>query len=122
VKLAAFRTTVEHDRPLLETSIYIGATAHVASRLIAVRVPEVSVNKRRRIARKTAQKKGYTPSQTHLTLMAWNLLVTNVPPTLWNTATIVKVYPLRWQIERIFKSWKSYLHVASITTQKEDST
>ena len=85
-------------------------------------MPEAIVNERRRIARKNAKKKGYTPSQAHLTLMAWNLFITNVPPTIWKTETVVNVYPLRWQIELIFKSWKSYLHLASLTTKKEDST
>ena len=85
-------------------------------------MPEVIVNERRRIARKNAKKKGDTPSQAHLTLLAWNLFITNVPPTIWKTATIVHVYPLRWQIELIFKSWKSALHLASLTTKKEDST
>ena len=54
--------------------------------------------------------------------MAWNLFITNVPPTIWTTATVPKVYPMRWQIELIFKSWKSYLHLAALTTTKEDST
>jgi len=35
---------------------------------------------------------------------------------------VVKVYPIRWQIELMFKSWKSYLHVASINTKKADTT
>jgi hypothetical protein len=74
MKLAEFLTTVEHDCPLLEKSIYLGATKRVAARLMAVRRPEAIVNKRRRIARKNAQKKGYTPSQAHLTLMSWHLL------------------------------------------------
>ena len=122
VKLAEFLTAVEGDLLLLEKAISIGTTARVAARLIAVRMPEAIVNARRRIARKNAKKKGYTPSQAHLTVMAWNLFITNVPPTIWKTATIIKVYPLRWQIELIFKSWKSYLHLASLTTKKEDAT
>jgi Transposase DDE domain len=122
IKLAEVLTAVAHDIPLLETSIFIGATERVAARLIAVRMPEAIVNERRRMARKNAKKKGYTPSQAHLTLMAWNLFITNVPPAIWPTATIVYVYPLRWQIELIFKSWKSYLHLASLTTKKEDPT
>src|SRR5262245_52290969 len=122
VKLAELLTTIEHDLALLETSIYMGATEHVASRLIAVRMPEAIVNERRRLAREKAQKQCYTSSHAHLTLMAWNLFATNVPTTISNAPTIVKVSPLRWQIELIFKSWKSSLHVASITTKQEDST
>jgi hypothetical protein len=122
VQLAAFLLTVAPDLLLLEKAIYIGATERVASRLIAVRMPEAVVNTRRRIARKNAKKKGYTPSQAHLTLLAWNLFITNVPSTIWTTATVPNVYPIRWQIELIFKSWKSYLHLADLTTTKEDST
>ena len=109
-------------RPLLEQPILIGAKAQVAARLVAASVPAEVVNARRRMARKNAKKKGYTPSQTHLTLLAWNLFITNVPETIWQTTTVLKVYPIRWQVELIFKSWKSYLHLASIKTTKEDST
>ena len=80
----------------------IGAKEQVAARLIAARVPEEVVNARRRTARKNAKKKGYTPSQAHLTLLAWNLFITNVPETIWQTATVLKVYPIRWQIELYF--------------------
>ena len=118
--LANWLTTV--DGPLLERPIFLGEKERVAARLIMARVPEAIVNERRRRARKNAKKKGYTPSQAHLTLLAWNLFITNVPAMIWQTATVLKVYPLRWQIELIFKSWKSYLHLASLTTTKEDTT
>jgi hypothetical protein len=97
VDLAHWLTTVEGQ--LLERSIFLGETERVASRLIASRVPEAIVNERRRNAKKKAQKKGYTPSKAHLTLLAWNLFITNVPPSIWTTGTIGKVYPVRWQIE-----------------------
>jgi len=122
VQLAAFLRTVAPDSLLLEKAIFIGEKAQIASRLIAVRMPEAVVNTRRRSARKNARKKGYTPSQAHLSLLAWNLFITNVSATIWPTATVPKVYPIRWQIELIFKSWKSYLHLATLTTTKEDST
>ena len=54
--------------------------------------------------------------------MAWNLFVTKVPETIWQTATVLKVYPIRWQVELIFQSWKSYLHVASLKTTTEAPT
>lgn len=120
VALARWLTTVEAQ--LLECPVCLGDKERVAARLIASRVPEAIVNERRRKARKNAKKKGYTPSQAHLTLLAWTLLITNVPHTIWQTETVLKMYPLRWQIELIFKSWKSYLHLASFTTTKEDTT
>ena len=116
---SVLKTVVGHS---IEHAIFLGAKEQVASRLVAYRVPESVVNERRRRAKKNAKKKGYTPSQAHLTLLAWNLFITNVPRTIWKTETVGKVYPIRWQVELIFKSWKSYLHLASIKTKKADTT
>jgi len=118
--LASWLTTVASDST--EHAIFLGAKERVACRLVAYRMPECIVNERRRLAKKKAKKKGYTPSKAHLALLAWNLFITNVPQTIWQTPTIRKVYPIRWQIELIFKSWKSYLHLASIKTKKVNPT
>jgi len=120
VELTQMLQAVEGN--LIERDIFIGAKALVPSRLVAVRMPESIVNERRRMAKKTAKKKGYTPSKAHLNLLAWNLFITNVPRTIWKTETVGKVYPIRWQVELIFKSWKSYLHLASMNTKKADTT
>src|SRR5262249_35648295 len=71
-----------------EHAIFLGAKEQVAARLIAYRLPESVVNARRRIAKKKAKKKGYTPSKTHLQLLSWNLFITNVPCTIWHTETV----------------------------------
>ena len=99
LELAAFLNTVESNRA--EKAIFLGAKERVASRLVAYRLPEPIVNARRRIAKKNAKKKGYTPSQAHLALLAWNLFITNVPRTIWKTETVGKVYPIRWQVEML---------------------
>jgi hypothetical protein len=78
---------------MAEPESVIGAKAQVKSRRIVSRVPEMSVHERRRKARKNAKQQGYTPSQAHLTLFAWNLCITNVPQTIGKTETVVKVYP-----------------------------
>jgi len=108
--------------PSYELAVLLGATERLAARLIAYRLPPAVVNARRRAARQTAKKKGYTPSKAHLELLAWNLFVTNVPPTIWATETVGHVYPLRWQIELIFKAWKSHLHLAALPTTTETPT
>jgi hypothetical protein len=107
---------------LVEHGVYLGAGEGLAVRLIAARVPEAVVNERRRKARKAARKRGYTPSHVHLTLLAWNLFVTNVPGTVWTPATVCTAYSLRWQIELVFRSWKSDLHLATLPTKTETPT
>jgi hypothetical protein len=108
--------------PSCEFAVLLGATERLTARLIAYRLPPAVVNARRHAARQTAKKKGYTPSKAHLELLAWNLFVTNVPPTIWATETVGHVYPLRWQIELIFKAWKSHLHLAALPTTTETPT
>ena len=108
VELARWLTTAAGQ--LLERPMFLGAQARVASRLMASRLPEAIVNERRRKAKQKAKKTGDTPSQAHLTLMAWNLCMTHGPHTRWKTAPVVHVSPWRWQIERMLKSWKSDRH------------
>jgi DDE family transposase len=63
-----------------------------------------------------------TLSHAHLTLLGWNLFVTNVPGTIWTPATICKAYSLRWQVALVFKSWKSDLHLATLSTKTQEPT
>ncbi len=103
---------------VLDHAIGLGAQDHIACRLIAIRLPHDVVNARRRQAHRQAQQKGRTLSKQTQQRLAWNLFITNVPPALWAPQTVATVYRLRWQVELVFKSWKRYLHVASINTQK----
>jgi hypothetical protein len=109
-------------RPVVEKAVVLGAYERVPARLIAVRMPEAVVNERRRQAYAVAKKRGYTPSQKHLTLMAWNLFITNVPATVWPPKTVGIAYSLRWQVELVFRAWKSGLHLATVTTTTKHST
>lgn len=109
-------------RALVEKAVVLGAYDCVPARLIAVRMPEAIVNERRRQAHLVAKQRGYTPSQKHLTLMAWNLFITNVPATVWPPKTVGIAYALRWQIELVFRAWKSGLHLATVTTTTKHST
>jgi hypothetical protein len=116
------RCLAHETRSRLEKAVVLGARERVAARLIAVRMPEAIVTERRRQARAAAKKRGYTPSQAHLTLLAWNLFITNVPATVWPPQTVCVAYALRWQVELVFKTWKSGLHLATVTTTTKHST
>src|SRR5215471_5119757 len=116
------RCLANETQPVIEKAVVLGAYESVPARLIAIRMPEAIVNERRRQAYAVATKRGYTPSQAYLTLMAWNLFITNVPPTVWSSQTVGIAYSLRWQVELVFRGWKSGLHVATLTTTTKYST
>ncbi len=89
-------------------------------RLIAERVPEKVANKRRRKARKTAKKKGREPTKKHLYLMNWSLYITNAEREKLPTEVVSLLYRLRWYIELVFKSWKSYHGLAEVRGEREE--
>lgn len=77
-------------------------------RLIAEKVPDDVANERRRKARQTAKKKGRNPTEKHMFLLGWGLYITNVEAERLKAESVRLLYSLRWQIELVFKSWKSY--------------
>lgn len=116
------RALAQEARPVIEKAVVLGAYERIPTRLIAVRMPAAIVTERRRQAYAAAKNAGYTPSQAHLTLLAWNLFITKVPATVWPPRTVAVAYTLRWQVELVFRAWKSGLHLATLTTTTKYST
>jgi DDE family transposase len=91
----------------LDVPIYLGEAARLSARSLSVRVPAQVAEQRRRRLRKQAKRKGQTVSQRHLALAAWTRLLTNVPVELLTIEEALVLLRARWQIERLFKLWKS---------------
>lgn len=94
----------------MELSVYLGKEKFPV-RLIAYRLPEAIVNERCRKAKQAARKKGRHPTKEYLCWLRFSFYITNVPNHLWATEVIGTIYRLRWQIELIFKGWKSLLKI-----------
>jgi hypothetical protein len=77
-------------------------------RLIAVRVPSPVAEERRRKLRVEAKREGHPPSARPLVLCDWVILLTNVPPKRLSVTEVLVLARARWQIELLFKLWKSY--------------
>jgi hypothetical protein len=97
---------------LIDWPVILGAVHHLPCRLIAQRVPPATAEERRRKTRQEARRRGQTPSQTRLALADWTVFLTNVPVTLMTAAEALVVATARWQIELLFKLWKSHGHLA----------
>ena len=94
-----------------------GPQQTVLLRLIAVPAPEETANLRRMKAKKGM--KGHTPSQELLQLMSWTIFLTTITDSSMTFKEFLTLYGLRWRIENIFKTWKSYFHFAKLHNVSE---
>lgn len=92
---------------LVDIDVAVGRLTHLPVRLIAQKLPDRVVAERRRKANRQAAKHGQPCSARHLRLLAWSLFITNIPRDWLDAHQIMLVYRVRWQIELVFKLWKS---------------
>jgi hypothetical protein len=93
---------------LLDQVILLGAATRLCCRLVAVRAPQEAANRRRQQAREKASKKGRQPTAEYLEVLGWSLFVTNCTAEELTWKALVVLYRARWQIELLFKLWKSH--------------
>ena len=94
-------------RGSFDSAVLLGSQK-VGVRLVAVPVPEAVANERRRKAKQNRDQRCH-PNAQRLFLLGWNLLITNVPRSIWPAKVVAAIYRMRWRIEMIFKAWKSHL-------------
>lgn len=96
-------------QPRAEWSLHLGQRERLPVRLVAIRVPPEVVRRRRHQLRQEAQRKQQPLSSQRLALASWTLYVTNIPPHLLTLQEAPILGMTRWQIELLFKRWKSDL-------------
>jgi len=103
----------------LEMELYIGRKKEKV-RLILELLPQKIVEKRIRTAQKNAKSKGYKVSEEYKTRSKLNIFITNIPSEILDSQQIHEVYTLRWQIELVFKVWKSIGEIAEVKKMKHE--
>jgi hypothetical protein len=128
-ELTAAALLREHpDQDRVEVAVTMGAVQRLPCRLLAVRVPASVAAERRRYLRKGGRRLGRKRRnrqggirQVHpdrWELAAWNVYVTNVPAEMLSIQEAWILARCRWQIELLFKLWKSEGHVDESRSQK----
>jgi Transposase DDE domain len=94
------------EENMIDLPIYV-TNQRLPARLIAYRAPQAVIDKRKRVAHATARKQGKTVGARALKLMEFTVYITNVPPEIWPVEVVGTIYAIRWQIELLFKNWKT---------------
>ena len=98
------------NKNVIELTGFLG-DEKVPTRLITYRQSEETTAKRIRIAKKHARCSGKTMSKGKLLSLNFSMFVTNCPREILSAERIGTIYRLRWEIELIFKRWKSQLQI-----------
>lgn len=108
----------EGENTYIRKTIRIGKRKQLQAYLIAERLSEAETNKRRRYIRRRAKRKAQTPSKALLRLAGYNLYITNIEAHQLTPKQICVIVGIRWQIELMFKSFKSISKLQVSRSQK----
>lgn len=105
---------IEQTEPWLR----LGTQGDLNARLIIQQMPPEVANRRRATLNQRQQKTGKQPSQRELAVFDGTLLVTSVPEERLCIDEALIWYAARWQIELLFKLWKSQAQLAQSRSEK----
>lgn len=105
-------STIESDMrkngdEIIEFDTLIGGSNKLPVRMVVQLIPEKIKVERIRKRKQLAKKNKQVVTQETLARCGLNIFVTNIPKDKLPMTAIVPVYGIRWQIENIFKVWKS---------------
>lgn len=97
----------------IDREVLVGTKQQIKVRLIALPIPAEQAKERRRKANKDRdQRLNHSPQ--YYQLLGYGIFITNITSKKCNPEEIAHLYKLRWRIEIIFKSWKSYFSLEKL--------
>lgn len=99
----------------IDQEVLLGRHQKMRVRLVAVPAPARVANERRRQA-KAHLKNRCQLSKEYLALQNWTIFVTNVSAEILSAQQVLALYGQRWQIEIIFKGWKSHFNLEAVSS------
>jgi hypothetical protein len=105
----------------LDVEALCGRDEKLNVRLVIIKLPPEQTEQRIRKAKK--QNKGRTShGNDYYALLKYIVLITNVKASVWNYKQVAEAYRSRWNIEILFKGWKTGLNIKSLIPQEQKLT
>lgn len=105
---------------ILDEEVLLYQKEHLPCRLIIEAVSDDEYKNRLEQAKNSAKSRGVGVSDQHKLKCRYNIFITNIDKTILPAATIRKTYYLRWQIELVFKTWKSFFKIDKVKKVKKE--
>jgi hypothetical protein len=106
---------------MLDIKVLCGSKERLPVRLVAVKLDEQQTAERIRKAKNDRDKR-LNHSSDYYFMLGYVIFITNVDKDIWETAQVAQAYRCRWNVEILFKSWKSGLRVHMLIPQARTNT
>ena len=106
--------------PYLDREVLVGYRKYLKCRMVVIRVPDNIYKQKLSEAKKKAKQRGHGVSDEYKARAMFNVYLTNVAQTKVPPEIVAELYRVRWQIELIFKVWKSLVNVNRLSQMKQE--
>jgi hypothetical protein len=100
-------------KTMLDMWVLCGSKERLAVRLVAIKLDEQQTAERIRKAKNDRDKR-LNHSDNYYFLLGYVIFITNVGKDTWQAEQVAQAYRCRWNVEILFKSWKSGLHACRL--------
>lgn len=111
INLAEYSSSLKDGETIEIPEVYLGAKEKLKTRIIVTKLTKENKEKKLENLIKNHKRKGKTVSDLTIELSGINAYVTNIQVDMLSTEIIHEIYSLRWQVEIMFKIWKSIFQI-----------
>jgi len=103
----------------IEKNVFIGKKQRIPVRMIIDLLPDYEIENRLRKLKRKESRCRTSYSKEYRSILQLNVYVTNILEEKLKIEHVRQIYRLRWQIELIFKAWKSIGKIEKVKKMKE---
>jgi len=108
----------KHRLHQIEKNVFIGEKQRIPVRMIITLLPKSEIEKRKKKLKRIESKKQKKYTKAFKAIMQLNVYVTNISADILKIDHARQIYRLRWQIELVFKAWKSIAKLEEVKKMK----
>ena len=98
---------------IVDRWVFIGVKKKIKIRLVMLPLPKEKAGEKIRKAKQDRDKR-VNHSKQYYQWLGYSIYITTVEEDIWTAGQVGTAYKVRWQIEMIFKSWKTGFHLQAM--------
>lgn len=111
IDLTEYSSSLKEGETIEIPEVYIGAKEKLKTRIIVTKLTEGNKEKKLESLIKNCKRKCKKVTDLAIKSSAINIYVTNIESNMLSFDMIHEIYSLRWQVEIMFKIWKSIFQI-----------